>query len=91
MSPGFVKESRGRGFHIPDPAPGDGIELIISHYDWRNGEEVYHVTNRAAFIESVGGPGGDLLRLFASIPGEAGEFLLQLYTAHLMGADDPCQ
>lgn len=63
MSHGFVDESWMRGFHIPDPAPGNGIELTISEHSWRHGEEVFHVTDRAAFIESVGGRGGDLLRL----------------------------
>lgn len=63
MSPGFVKEGWGMGFHIPDHAPDNGMELIISEHFWRHGERVIRVTNRAAFIESVGGPGGDLLRL----------------------------
>lgn len=63
MSRDFVDAGRKRGFHIPDPAPGNGIELTISEHSWRAGEEVFHVTDRAAFIESMGGPSGDLLRL----------------------------
>jgi len=63
MSLRFVEGSRNMGFHIPDHAPDNGMELITSEHFWGRGELVVRVTNRAAFIESVGGRGGDLLRL----------------------------
>lgn len=60
---GSVDRCRERGLHIPDPAPDNGMELTISKHAWREGEEIIHITDMAAFIESVGGPGGEILRL----------------------------
>lgn len=63
MTPDFADRCRERGLHIPVPAPDNGMELVISKHAWKEGEEIIHVTNMAAFIESVGGPGGEILRL----------------------------
>jgi len=59
----YIEDCRDRGFHIPEPATDNGMEYAVSEHAWMHGERVVRVTNRAAFIESVGGPGGDLLRL----------------------------
>jgi len=63
MTPDFADRCRGAGLHIPDPAPGNGTELVISKHVWKEGEEIIHVTDMVTFIESVGGPGGEILRL----------------------------
>lgn len=63
MTPDFADRCRDRGLHIPDPAPDNGMELVISEHDWQKGKKIIHITDITAFIESVGGPGGEILRL----------------------------
>jgi len=74
MSKGSVEAYNENGLDIPTPAPG--AEWRTSTYEYKPGEQVLVIHDPNAF--------------FASIPGEAGELLLQIYTAHLMGSDESC-
>lgn len=74
MSEGSLEAYNESGLGIPSLTPG--TEWMLSAYEYKPGEQVLVIHDPNAF--------------FASIPGEAGEYLRTLYTAHLMGGDEPC-
>lgn len=63
------------GLGIPKSGPGSTWE-VSTFSNYKLGEDVMIIQDPNAFL--------------ASIPGEAGEYLRALYTAHLMGSDEPC-
>lgn len=62
------------GLAIPEHGPGDTWE-VSTFSNYKLGENVMIIHDPETFL--------------ASIPGEAGEYIRALYTAHLMGVD-PC-